>query len=266
MSDPNSNPYIFPFGQPVRPVIQEDRSAKQAFILGVYASAVHARWKGVDGKTKIMALAVASEPYIFWRGDGAEEIVGGIEIPAEAGSLVPAAKNLNGPSGNTLDQAFIEPMGLTRDDCWLSDIYPHSCMNSKQRAALDREYMPIMEDPGLPLPHMPEAPKSDPGPERHAQILAELKESQADTIVLLGDLPIKWWLTHYLPHYKRLSNFGTTPETYGRKHVCEIDGSTYQLLPLVHPRQAGRLGPHSGRWAELHEGLTWPCNFSPEEG
>lgn len=76
--------YTFPFGQKVKPVLQQDRAPKKVFILGVYASAVHARWVGEDGKTKIMALAVASEPYIFWRGNGVERIVGfviSIRIP-----------------------------------------------------------------------------------------------------------------------------------------------------------------------------------------
>ena len=52
----------FPFGEEVRKVEQKDRSPKQVFILGVYASAVHARWVNVNGKTVVRALAVASEP------------------------------------------------------------------------------------------------------------------------------------------------------------------------------------------------------------
>ena len=60
--------YTFPFGQQLTAVKQDDRSPKKIFVLGVYASAVHARWRGVDGKIKIKAIAVASEPYVFWRG------------------------------------------------------------------------------------------------------------------------------------------------------------------------------------------------------
>ena len=36
----------FPFGMPIMPVQQADRSPKRVFVLGVYASAVHARWRG----------------------------------------------------------------------------------------------------------------------------------------------------------------------------------------------------------------------------
>jgi len=41
---------IFPFGEEVHKVEQKDRSPKQVFILGVYASAVHARWLDNDGR------------------------------------------------------------------------------------------------------------------------------------------------------------------------------------------------------------------------
>ena len=56
--------YLFPFGQKLHPLIQADKSPKKIFVLGVYASAVHARWKS-DGRIICQALAVASEPRIF---------------------------------------------------------------------------------------------------------------------------------------------------------------------------------------------------------
>ncbi len=67
--------YVFPFGRPLKRLVQADRSPKKVFVLGVYASAVHARWVGPDNRIKVRALAVASEPYIFWRGEGAADII-----------------------------------------------------------------------------------------------------------------------------------------------------------------------------------------------
>lgn len=67
--------YRFPFGQPLRRVEQVDRSPKPVFVLGVYASAVHATWLGEGGRVRVRALAVASEPYLFWKGDGAEAVI-----------------------------------------------------------------------------------------------------------------------------------------------------------------------------------------------
>jgi len=38
----------YPFGSPLQRVIQADRTPKRVFVLGVYASAVHARWLGPE--------------------------------------------------------------------------------------------------------------------------------------------------------------------------------------------------------------------------
>ncbi len=64
---------VYPFGSQLKKVEQQDKSPKKVFVLGVYASAVHAKWKSSSGKTLVNALAVASEPYIFWRGEDAKE-------------------------------------------------------------------------------------------------------------------------------------------------------------------------------------------------
>src|SRR5687767_9922054 len=117
---------VFPFGQPLHPVEQTDRTPKRVFVLGVYASAVHARWIGADGREIVKALAVASEPYIFWRGDGAGDIIRQIEVPPAVGRLLPADAQFNGPSGIALDEHILRPLGLERSDAWLCDLVPHS--------------------------------------------------------------------------------------------------------------------------------------------
>ena len=76
---------VFPFGSPVKPVVQQDRTPKSVFVLGVYASAVHAVWIGPDGKRKVNALAVANEPEIFWRGEGADAVIDSVEVPRGSG-------------------------------------------------------------------------------------------------------------------------------------------------------------------------------------
>lgn len=110
-------PYYFPFGQELRPLVQEDRSHKKVFVLGVYASAVHAKWKN-NGQIICQALAVASEPRIFWDGneEEARAIIDKINIPEELGSLEPAGKQLNGPSAKVLDDNILAPLGYTRHD------------------------------------------------------------------------------------------------------------------------------------------------------
>ena len=180
----------YPFGQPLRRVVQVDRSPKRAFVLGVYSSAVHARWIGPKRRTLVTALAVASEPEIFWRGDGVEAIVSAIAIPPCAGKLVPAGAQLNGPSGQTLDDKVLTPLGLTRDDTWLCDLLPHTCLNPKQKAALARAYEPRMAAMGLPPVSLPNVPTCFADDARRREVLDELIESRASTLILLGDEPI----------------------------------------------------------------------------
>ena len=67
--------FQFPFGAPLLTVEQSPLSTAKVFVLGVYASAVHARWVNPDGTTRVRALAVASEPSIFWAGDDDARII-----------------------------------------------------------------------------------------------------------------------------------------------------------------------------------------------
>ena len=62
--------FFFPFGQKLTKVQQTETTPnKEVFVLGVYASAVHAKWIDNERKIKVQALAVASEPQIFWTGE-----------------------------------------------------------------------------------------------------------------------------------------------------------------------------------------------------
>ncbi len=251
--------HYFPFGQPLTNVHQIETSPnKDAFVLGVYASAVHARWIGSNGKVKVQALAVASEPTIFWKGEGVEEIISAIKIPNELGRLEPANDNLNGPSGKALDNLFLTPLELDRSKVWLCDLLPESRQNLGQLAVLKNCYTEeIVKRFNLSPANVPvfdEKEIMNNAPKRHLEILAELEASRAKTIILLGDLPIKYFL-HYFDFDKRtkLSQFGDTPETYGRLHTIQINGKEYSVLPLCHPRNAARLGAHSAKWADLHD-------------
>ena len=233
---------IFPFGTPVTLVEQQDRTPKPVFVLGVYASAVHARWVGPDGRQKIAAMAVASEPEIFWRGDGAEGTIERIPVPPEAGSLVPAPANLNGPSGRALNELFLEPMGVTRDETWLCDIVPHACWNAGQRKAVEREYMPLVEKLGLPPPAMPDAPKSPPSDDRIEEILSELRQSEAETVVLLGDLPIKWFTRRLGVSQPDLAAFGRRPTPTGASTPSASVATIARSCPCAIPGRRRGLG------------------------
>ena len=247
--------YYYPFGQEVHSLVQQDRTPKKVFVLGVYASAVHARWKK-DGKTICTALAVASEPRIFWDGniDEAKEIISKIAIPKEAGTLEPAGEHLNGPSAKVLDEHILGALGFTRADAWLCDLLPETRLNSGQQRVIKEIYNKKYKDKlGLNEVTIPARPTEFCNKERCKEILSELQESQASLLVLLGDIPIAQFLNevatvpyHTLQEYVDLYGYGNPTDV-------EISGRIIKVLPLAHPRQIGALGFHSKAWHDIHK-------------
>jgi uracil-DNA glycosylase len=244
----------FPFGQPVLEIVQTDRTPKDVFVLGVYASAVHARWINTDGKTVVKALAVASEPTIFWRGEDAESIIDQIVIPNELGKLVPAAEIFNGPSGVALDERILEPLGLERRQVWLCDLVPHSCMNPSQGKAIERAYKPVASKYGLAEPTVPPVPKLLTDEDRRKAILDEIIESEARVLILLGDMPVRWFLAYFDSRWRKLLDF-MREGPYGQLVETQVGGRRVQVLPLTHPRQVAKLGQSSYAWYKVHK--TW---------
>jgi uracil-DNA glycosylase len=244
--------YAFPFGQKIHAVRQIDRGQKKIFVLGVYASAVHAKWISVQGKIVVKALAVASEPEIFWRGENAAEIIGKIKIPSSCGYLLPASSVFNGPSGRTLDDLYLYPLGYTREDVWLCDLLPKSRMNRGQSNAIERVYNPYLKKGLLPQINFPPVPKIFADEQRRKEIVNELIESKAKLIILLGDKPIEGFLKYYR-RIDSLSQITENGKLYGKTIPINIDGYSVEVLPLVHPRQAGRLGKASKSWGNIHK-------------
>ncbi len=243
----------FPFGQPVQEVVQAERSPKPVFVLGVYASAVHARWVSANNKTIVTALAVASEPYIFWRGENAESIIREIDIPRDIGQLLPADRQFNGPSGLALDKLILEPLGITRTEAWLCDLVPHSCANPAQAKAIERAYLPLVKKYKLPLPTAHPVPTKLTDEIRRNAILDELQQSGASTLILLGDQPVRWFLSYLDSRWQRLSDFMRDGCGYGTIHRANIDRKPIDILPLAHPRQIAKLGHASPIWYKHHQ-------------
>lgn len=246
--------YLFPFGQKLHPLVQEDRTPKKVFVLGVYASAVHARWKK-DGQIVCQALAVASEPRIFWDGniDEAKQIIENINMPVELGVLEPAGKQLNGPSAKVLDENILAPLGYTRADAWLCDCLPETRINSSQAKVIKERYNPLIEKYGLNSVTIPNRPTDFCDQKRAEEITNELIESQAELLILLGDIPISQYLKKVsdVPY----STLGEYVDLYGYGKTTEVvvDGKTIKIMPLAHPRQIGALGAHSEKWYNAHQ-------------
>lgn len=244
--------HYFPFGNRLKNVVQKDRTPKKDFVLGVYASAVHARWRDANGKVLVQALAVASEPEIFWRGEGAEKIIRRIKLPEGVGTLEPASEEFNGPSGNALDTHILQPLGLKREDVWLCDCVPWSLRNPAQDNAIQKHYAPLSAAGLVPDATIPSA-KDNKGidDDRRKAILRELESSGAGRIILLGDSPIKWFISHFTDGWSNLAGF-VRRHGYGQCVPVTINGREYQVLPLAHPRQIARLGTSSLTWYDQH--------------
>lgn len=246
--------YYFPFGETVKPLVQEDRTPKKVFVLGVYASAVHARWMN-GSSIKCHALAVASEPRIFWDGNPKEaaEIISRIKIPQEMGTLEPADEKFNGPSAKVLDEHILAPLGFTRKDAWLCDLLPETRLNDGQEKAIKNKYNEYRKEYGLNEVTIPKRPSKFCDSKRCEEIVAELEESKAELLVLLGDIPIKQFLNVVANvNYKSLQEYKER-YGYGVPTDVTINGRQIKVLPLAHPRQIGGLGSHSGNWFKAHQ-------------
>lgn len=251
--------YYFPFGETVHRLVQQDTSPKKVFVLGVYASAVHARWKK-DDKIVCQALAVASEPRIFWDGNPVEaaDIISRIDIPEQMGTLEPAGTHLNGPSAKVLDNQILAPLGFTREDAWLCDLLPETRLNPNQFKIIQKEYEPKAKLYGLNEVTIPKRPTEFCDKARSGEIISELEESQAETLILLGDIPILQFLNRVAEvNYKSLQEY-VDLYGYGNYSQATINGKTYNILPLAHPRQIGALGFHTEKWYKYHQ--EWENN------
>jgi uracil-DNA glycosylase len=223
----------------VQPARQGGRGPRRIFVLGVYASAVHARWLRADGSTAINALAVASEPEIFWRRDGVAEVISRIPVPAGAGRLVPAGASLNGPSGRALDESFLAPLGVDRSQAWLCDLLPESRCNPKQAAALAREYVPVMARFGLPSYDFPPVPAALADEQRVGEIESEIAEAQPQVLVTLGDQPLKWFTKRYGSKSRRSLRTVKTATPMGD---CTISRSAVAACPFCRSCTHARRG------------------------
>ena len=209
----------------------------------------------------VQALGVASEPYIFWRGEGVEEILSAIDVPPKAGRLVPPGNaGLNGPSGRSLDRDYLKPLGLTREDAWLCDFVPHSCMDRPQAEAITKRYVQLVEKFALPPVRWPKRPVKLSDMARREEIADELRESSAEVIVTLGDDPLDWFGEAFGTK-AQLNEYGTDSRSYGLLHDTVINGRALKLLPLVHPKQARGLGGHTSEWKRRH--ANWVRDVAP---
>jgi hypothetical protein len=229
--------WVFPFGIPVQRVTHKpDCTPKRVFVVGVYSSAVHARWIGPDGEIRAGALAVANEPEIFWPGGDATGLIPVID--KKFGRLQPAGPANNGPSGRALNDRYLAPLGLTRGEVWLTDMVPHTLSNDGQQNVIRDHYDPLVSNCGLPQSNVPLKPATAHGWRELVgaelqRLLEEARQSGADTIISLGNAVIDYFFNH---QQCRLGLPPLTRENYGIPIDASINGRRYRIFRLAHPR------------------------------
>jgi len=244
---------IFPFGSTSKMAEQDDKAPKKVFVLSDYANAIHAEWIDVDGNVKVKALPIASETSFFCSKEDADQIIRSIQIPAELGKLIPVEEHKKLSFIKGFDMQYLFPSGFERKDVWFCHMIPYPLLNPKELNAINSDYDPLVETHNLPKCTIPIFDPSGFNSEsRHKEILAELEQSQADTIILLGDLPIKHFLAHF-SKYTRLADFEKGFDDlerlvkYGERHKMEIAGKLYDVIPLVHPRELEKVKDNMSR-------------------
>lgn len=241
--------WTFPFGAPLLPAkAQRTTGRVTAFVVGVYSSAVHARWISAEGKQLCQALAVASEPYSFWDGSDADAQVAAIAktVPETAGRLQAAPANFNGPSGRALDRNYLEPLQLARSACWITDLHDLYFLSPGNAEVLSGLYASAAKKHSLPTASLPARPASvEPTAEELQRLKAEFVEATPEWVITLGNEPIAPIFGSRAP---RLA-LGQ----YGEPFHAEVFGRRVKALALCHPRQAARLGTSSKEWYSAHQ-------------
>lgn len=241
----------FPFGEKVHIINQTERTSKKYFVIGSYASAVHACWLSTTGKIISKSLPVANEPELLWSGNpiDAAAIINRIIIPESAGTLSFPGKWLNGGIGRLFDVELLKPLGIVRKDIWISLLIPFAIANKSQRKSLNR-YSRFTNGFNLPQADLKPSNKKTTliDKKRIDAILEELEQFKAEIIITLGDLPLHHFIRLFDPDKRNLSCF----DFYGKLHPIVINQKSYQLLPLYHPKVGENIGAYTIKWKNIH--------------
>lgn len=253
--------YVFPFGGSLGDVSRVPDGPASTFVLGAYPSALHAHWRPPSrSKARgIAALAVADEPEPFWDGVdaaarleewktavGFDEAIHGWVGPAPA----------NGDSGRALDAHYLEPLGVDRSDCWLTDCLTTYRLSEDGAKAIKGRFTVWSASVGLAEVHLPRHPSeaaivAETLRDHRDRILEEFEAVQPDRVITLGNAALRVVKAvlgaDQLP--ERLD-----PAAYGRPVPVELLGAEVEFLPLAHPgavRKMAKWRDAHGRWERL---------------
>jgi uracil-DNA glycosylase len=230
------------------------------FVLGAYPSGLHVMWQPPASlglaRSQVKALIVDNEPEVFWGGGGAEDIFkhwrAAVGFDGAWGGVQLASNGNNGPSGAWLTKHILRPLGVSREDCWITDCLDTARRSEGQTARLADMYAPAALALGLPEAVMEPAPK-DAGIVREARakhldrLRTELDTCQPEIIVSLGNAALRV-LRLVVQVEENDPGTALRADSYGRSVRVRVGARPATWLPLVHPRSGERTPP----WPATH--------------
>ena len=155
-----TEPYTFPQGNPIRPLPPIHTQAGSLMIIGAYPSAKFERIKGNSGKYRNIPIANNLHPFAdetYFDGTQVRELV----------------------SGRTIREYFLKPLGLSIDECWVTDLVKVFLYKDSHRSAI-QDVFPDFEVTILRNQFVPLGSKSLP------LILEEIELGKPGCIITLG--------------------------------------------------------------------------------
>lgn len=246
-------PELFPFGQPVLPRLPSADGPRRYFLLGAYPSAIHVRWAPPEGRKPIQAMPVDNEPQPFWTGtDQASRIQqwqATVAFEAQWGAVKPAGR-LNGSSGRWLDDRVLAPLGLSREEVWMTD-----CLTTYRRsvgvhARIQDTYNPFAEREGLPVVRLAEHPTeaeiiAEATAAQQHRLVKELEDARPERMITLGRAALTVLqrlveVSGKQPSLQARPQAEPVNDGYGQPVKVRVGKRAAWWLPLAHPAEIGR--------------------------
>lgn len=251
----------FPFGCPVRPCRPSADGRRPVFVLGAYPSALHVRWTppvapaGSEPWQSIAAVAVDNEPAPFWEGEDQEfRIAAWMDRvrydPMRWGTVSPAG-HLNGSSGVKVRDRVLDPLGVDRSECWITDCLDTYRCSVDLAEALEKRFLPFARTVGLAphrlLPHPSQAAIVEEALRDHrVRLAAELDACRPELVVTLGNAALQ--VLRELLDDRSLPGELAPDAGYGTVLPSRRNGTALGVLPLAHPAAPKEYQDAHGRW------------------